>query len=109
MYGPWVRVPAGSRTLFQTSSIPCKINICRGFLFKVPSESPTFRRFLVHRFVTKNSNLSPKSKTMNISLNFYLNALKTNARNQIPVYVRIRANGQKAEGKLYNAEVTEKE
>lgn len=47
---------------------------------------------------------------MKVSLYFYLNEDKTNKRtNAIPVYIRVRLNGKKAEGRLYHAEVLEKE
>ncbi|NTS43957.1 hypothetical protein HRG84_23965 [Flavisolibacter sp. BT320] len=47
---------------------------------------------------------------MKVSLYFYLNEEKTNKRTgTIPVYIRVRLNGKKAEGRLYHADVLEKE
>lgn len=47
---------------------------------------------------------------MKASLYFYLNEEKTNARHStIPIYFRVRLNRKKAEGRLYYADVLEKE
>jgi hypothetical protein len=47
---------------------------------------------------------------MKVSLYFYLNEEKKNSRKQsIPIYIRVRLNGKKAEGRLYHADILEKE
>jgi hypothetical protein len=90
MYGPWVRVPAGSLRKFHFTSEALRIDDPQGFFVSIASVYLASPYNLIHQFVTKpKTNLVTKIKKHESIIDFYPNTAKKSKPGKIPLYVRV--------------------
>jgi hypothetical protein len=76
MYGPWVRVPAGSLKEFHFTSESLEINDFQGFFVSTASVYLASPCNLIHHCFTETFDVSPKFQSMKASIIFFPTLLK---------------------------------